>query len=116
MSVRPRRRSLGSTARDAGPTNWRRPGSCRRWRVQAAGVPGPVRDPRLSPAGNRLARQRGMLLDLLSRLENGQRHPGLAELTRDDRRLLAPRFIRLAGVARRVAELVEELWQAQLPE
>jgi ParB-like chromosome segregation protein Spo0J len=84
--------------------------------VQAAGVAGPVRDPRLSPAGNRLARQLGMLLDLLSRLENGQRHPGLAELTRDDRRLLAPRFIRLAGVARTVAELVEELWQAQLPE
>jgi ParB-like chromosome segregation protein Spo0J len=84
--------------------------------VQAAGVPGPVRDPRLSPAGNRLARQVGLLLDLLSRLENGQRHPGLAELTRDDRRLLAPRLVRLARVARGVADLVEELWQAQLPE
>jgi hypothetical protein len=79
--------------------------------VQAAGVPGPVRDPRLSPAGNRLARQVGMLLDLLGRLENAQRHPGLAELTRDDRRLLGPRLIRLACVARSVAGLVEELWQ-----
>jgi ParB-like chromosome segregation protein Spo0J len=78
--------------------------------VQAAGVPGPVRDPRLSPAGNRLARQLGLLLDLLSRLENWQRHPGLAELKRDDRRLLAPQFARLARDARSVAALVEELW------
>jgi ParB-like chromosome segregation protein Spo0J len=84
--------------------------------VQAAGVPGPVRDPRLSLAGNRLARQLGMLLDLLSRLENGQRHPGLAELTGADRRLLAPRFIRLASLARTVAELVEEVWQDQRTE
>ena len=49
-----------------------------------------------------------MLIDLLSRLENGQRHPGLAELTRDDRRLLAPRFLRLARDARRVADLVDD--------
>jgi len=84
--------------------------------VQAAGVSGPVRDPRLSLAGNRLARQLGMLLELLSRLENGQRYPGLAELTRDDRRLLAPRFVCLATAARRVAQLVEEIWQEQLPE
>jgi ParB-like chromosome segregation protein Spo0J len=81
--------------------------------AQAAGVTGPVRDPRLSPAGNRLARQVGVLLDLLGRLENAQRHPGLAELTRDDRRLLASRLIRLARAARGVAEVVEELWQAQ---
>jgi ParB-like chromosome segregation protein Spo0J len=84
--------------------------------VRAAGVPGPARDPRLSPAGNRLARQVGVLLDLLGRLENAQRHPGLAELTRDDRRLLAPRFLRLVGAARGVAGLVEELWQAPLAE
>jgi hypothetical protein len=70
----------------------------------------------LSPAGNRLARQVGVLLDLLGRLENAQRHPGLAELTRDDRRLLAPRFLRLVEAARGVAGLVEELWQAQRAE
>jgi ParB-like chromosome segregation protein Spo0J len=81
--------------------------------VQAAALPGPVRDPRLSPAGNRLARQAGMLLDRLGRLENSQRHLGRAELTRDDRRLLAPRLIRLAAAARSVAALVEELWQAE---
>jgi ParB-like chromosome segregation protein Spo0J len=84
--------------------------------VQAHGVAGPLPDGRLSPSGNRLARQVGALLDLLGRLENAQRERGLAELTRDDRRLLGPRLIRLATAARRVAELVEELWQAQLAE
>jgi ParB-like chromosome segregation protein Spo0J len=81
--------------------------------VQAAALSGPIRDPRLSLAGNRLARQVGLLLDVLGRLENGQRHPGLAELTRDDRRLLAPRFLRLVSAARSVAALVEELWQVE---
>jgi ParB family transcriptional regulator, chromosome partitioning protein len=84
--------------------------------VQAAGASAAVRDPRLSTAGNRLARQVGMLLDLLGRLENAQRHPGLAELTGDDRRLLAPRLNRLAGAARCVAALVEELWQGEWAE
>jgi hypothetical protein len=78
--------------------------------AQAAGGPSPARDPRLSPAGNRLARHLRLLLDLLGRLENWQRHPGLAELRRDDRRLLAPQFLRLAGAARSVANVVEELW------
>ena len=82
--------------------------------LQAEGVPGPVRDPRLSPAGNRLARQLGMLLDLLSRLENWQRHPGLAELKRDDRRLLAPQFTRLARDARGVATLIDDFWPPEL--
>jgi ParB-like chromosome segregation protein Spo0J len=84
--------------------------------VQAAGGAAPVRDRRLSAAGNRLARQVGTLLDLLGRLENAQRQRGLAELTRDDRRLLAPRLIRLATAARGVALLVEELWQTELAE
>lgn len=75
---------------------------------QQVGVP--IRDPRLSPAGNRLARQLSMLLDLLGRLETWQRHPGLAELKRDDRRLLAPSFARLARDARSVANLVDDLW------
>jgi ParB-like chromosome segregation protein Spo0J len=84
--------------------------------LQATGVPGPVRDPRLSPAGNRLARHLGMLLELLGRLENWQRHPGLAELKREDRRLLAPLFARLSRDARRVANRVDELWPAELLE
>ena len=70
----------------------------------------------MSPAGNRLARQLAMLLDLLSRLENWQRHPGLAELKRDDRRLLTPQFARLVRDARSVANLVEDLWCAELLE
>ena len=70
----------------------------------------PIRDPRLSPAGNRLARQLSLLLDLLGRMENWQRHPGLAELKRDDRRLLAPNFGRLARDARSVANLIDDLW------
>ena len=82
--------------------------------LQAEGVPGPARDPRLTPAGNRLARQLGMLLDLLSRLENWQRHPGLAELKREDRRLLAPQFTRLARDARNVAILIDDLWPPEL--
>jgi ParB-like chromosome segregation protein Spo0J len=82
--------------------------------MQAQGVPTPARDPRLSPAGNRLARLLGMALDLLGRLENGQRHPGLAELKRDDRRLLAPRFACLARAARGIAGLVDDLWRAEL--
>jgi ParB-like chromosome segregation protein Spo0J len=80
--------------------------------AQATGGPGPSRDPRLSPAGNRLARHVRLLLDLLNRLENWQRHPGLAELKREDRRLLAPQFARLARDARGVAQLVDELWCA----
>lgn len=70
----------------------------------------PVRDPRLSPAGNRLARQLSLAIDQLGRIESWQRHPGLAELKRDDRRLLAPSFRRLARAARSVAELVDDLW------
>jgi hypothetical protein len=84
--------------------------------AQATGVPAPPRDPRLSPAGNRLARQLGLLLELLSRVENWQRHPGLAELKRDDRSLLAPQFTRLARDARSVANLVEDLWPPPLLE
>jgi ParB-like chromosome segregation protein Spo0J len=84
--------------------------------AQAAGVQGPVRDPRLSPAGNRLARQVGVLLGLLLRLEEGQRQGGPATLTRDERLLLAPRMLRLAGAARGVASLVADLWRGEVAE
>jgi hypothetical protein len=78
---------------------------------QQEGVP--VRDPRLSPAGNRLAKQLGLAIDVLGRIESWQRHPGLAELKRDDRRLLAPSVARLARAARSVAELSEGLWPVE---
>jgi ParB-like chromosome segregation protein Spo0J len=76
----------------------------------------PVRDPRLSPAGNRLARQLSFLLDSLGRIENWHRHPGLAELKRDDRRLLAPSFARLGRTARAVADRVDDLWTLESPD
>jgi ParB-like chromosome segregation protein Spo0J len=70
----------------------------------------PVRDPRLSPAGNRLARQLGLAIDVLGRIASWQRHPGLAELKRDDRRLLSVSFRRLAREAKGVAELIDDHW------
>jgi hypothetical protein len=80
--------------------------------LQAACVPGPVRDPRLSVAGNRLARQLGLLLDQLGRLESWLRYPGLAELQRLERQLLAARFTRLAQRARQTAATIDEVWLA----
>jgi len=78
--------------------------------AQAAGVPGPARDPRLSPAGNRLARQLSFLLDALDRMENWLCFPGLNQLGRTDRAVLTPRFERLQRQAQQVAELVAMLW------
>jgi ParB-like chromosome segregation protein Spo0J len=77
--------------------------------LQAEGVPGPLRDVRLSPGGNRVARQLRYLLDALGGMENWLRFPGLAELQRSDRVLLRPRFERLGRDARAVALLVDDL-------
>jgi hypothetical protein len=85
--------------------------------LQAEGVQGPIRDLRLSPGGNRVARQLRHLLDALGGMENWLRYPGLAELKRADRVLLTPRFERLAQDARTVAALVDDLHlQQQLAE
>jgi hypothetical protein len=78
---------------------------------QQEGVP--VRDPRLSPAGNRLARQLSLAIDVLGRIESWQRHPGLAELKRDDRRLLTQSFQRLARAARSVSALIDDHWSME---
>jgi ParB-like chromosome segregation protein Spo0J len=77
--------------------------------LQAEGAPGPVRDLRLSPSGNRLARQLRYLLDALSGMANWLRYPGLAELKRNDRLLLQPRFERLSQDTSLVARLVDDL-------
>lgn len=79
--------------------------------LQAEGVQGPIRDLRLSPGGNRVARQLRYLLDALGAMENWLRYPGLAELKRGDCVLLTPRFARLACDARTVTALVEDLLQ-----
>ena len=83
---------------------------------QAAGIRGPIRDPRLSPGGNRLAKQLALALDVLARLENWLRYPGLHELKLLDRRLLVPQWERLARDTRSVSALVDDLFrQLELP-
>jgi ParB-like chromosome segregation protein Spo0J len=77
--------------------------------LQAEGVQGPIRDLRLSPGGNRVARQLRYLLDALANMANWLRYPGLAELKRSDRLLLQPRFGRLSQDAHLVATLVDDL-------
>jgi ParB-like chromosome segregation protein Spo0J len=75
--------------------------------AQSAGVR--PRDPRLSAAGNRVARQLGQVLEQLARMENWLRHRGRAELSRTDRGLLAEGFTRLARDAGAVADLAADL-------
>jgi ParB/RepB/Spo0J family partition protein len=76
---------------------------------------GPIRswDPRLSTAGNRVARKLGWLLDNLARMENWLRHTGRGELSLCDCTILSPGFERLARDGHVVAELagglVEEM-------
>lgn len=77
--------------------------------LQAEGVSGPIRDLRLSPGGNRVARQLRYLLDALGSMENWLRYPGLAELRRSDCVLLVSRFERLRRDAQAVAALVNDL-------
>lgn len=77
--------------------------------LHAEAMPGPIRDLRLSPGGNRVARQLRGVLDALGSLANWLRYPGLAELKRCDRLLLQPRFARLAQEAHVVAALLDDL-------
>lgn len=66
-------------------------------------------DPRLSTAGNRIARRLAILLDQLSRMETWLEHDGRAELTACDRPILWPGFARLARDASCVSESAREL-------
>lgn len=72
---------------------------------------GPVRswDPRLSTAGNQVARKLAWLLENLARMENWLRHRGRGELSLCDCSILAAGFERLAHDGRIVAELSEDL-------
>lgn len=76
---------------------------------QARHEGGWAHDPRLSRAGNRLARRLSQLLEALGRMENWLRHTGRAELSAAERRLLEPTFARLAPAAQGVAVLTEDL-------
>jgi ParB-like chromosome segregation protein Spo0J len=74
--------------------------------AQARNVPLALRDPRLSGAGNWLAKQLTGALDALTRLENWLRTPGQRELTARDREIVQPLLARLGDEAGLVAELV----------
>lgn len=66
-------------------------------------------DPRLSVAGNRLARRLAGLLDELERLEHWLLHGGRAQLQPRERPLFTPSWTRLLRDALVVAELIEDL-------
>lgn len=74
--------------------------------AQARGVPQALRDPRLSGAGNWLAKQLTQALAVLTRMEHWLRTPGVRELTPRDRDILEPMLLRLGAEAGLVAEQV----------
>jgi hypothetical protein len=71
-------------------------------------------DPRLSVAGNRLARRLAVLLEGLGWMENWLRHSGRAELSQNDGQLLRGGLERLARDGHSVAELSTELTRLRL--
>jgi len=79
--------------------------------AQARGGPTRSWDPRLSTAGNRVARKLGCLLDFLAGMENWLRHRGRGELSACDCSILSPGFERLARDGRVVGELADDLVQ-----
>jgi hypothetical protein len=74
--------------------------------AQARGLPTALRDPRLSRAGNWLARHLSQALEALGRLEHWLHTPGERELTERDREIVQPLLARLGDQADVVAEQV----------
>jgi len=72
--------------------------------AQAGSMPTALRDPRLSRAGNWLARHLTQALEALVRMENWLRTPGVRELTARDRQIVQPLLSRLGDQAEAVAE------------
>ncbi len=70
------------------------------------GVPPALRDPRLSRAGNWLARHLVQALEALVRVENWLRTPNERELQSQDREIVQPLLARVGDQANVVAELV----------
>jgi hypothetical protein len=66
-------------------------------------------DPRLTGAGNRVARRLHPLLEGLARMESWLLQCGRADLSMADRRVLQPAFARLAQASAHVAELTRDL-------
>jgi hypothetical protein len=74
--------------------------------AQARGLPQALRDPRLSRAGNWLARHLTQALEALLRMEHWLHTPGERELTERDREIVQPLLERLGDQASVVAEQV----------
>jgi hypothetical protein len=74
--------------------------------AQVHGVPAALRDPRLSRAGNWLARHLTQASEALLRVENWLRTPNEGELRTQDRHVVQPLLGRLGEQASVVAELV----------
>jgi ParB-like chromosome segregation protein Spo0J len=74
--------------------------------AEARGLPTALRDPRLSRAGNWLARHLTQALAALVRMETWLHTPGERELTERDRAIVQPLLQRLGDQADRVAEQV----------
>jgi len=70
------------------------------------GMPQALRDPRLSRAGNWLAKHLAQALESLVRVENWLRTPNERELRAQDREILQPLLARVGDQAGVVAELV----------
>ena len=74
--------------------------------TRAQPLPTALRDPRLSRAGNWLAKYLAQALEALTRTENWLRSPGERELKPRDREILEPHLLRVGDQASVVAELV----------
>lgn len=74
--------------------------------AQVRGMPTALRDPRLSRAGNWLARHLTQALEALVRMEHWLRTPGQRELSERDRQIVQPLLQRLGDQADVVAEQV----------
>jgi ParB-like chromosome segregation protein Spo0J len=74
--------------------------------AQTRSLPVALRDPRLSRAGNWLARHLTQALEALVRVENWLRTPNERELRAGDREILEPLLTRVGDQAGTVAELV----------
>jgi hypothetical protein len=72
----------------------------------AHGAPTALRDPRLSRAGNWLAKHLAQALEALVRVENWLRTPNERELRGGDREIVQPLLARVGEQAHRVGELV----------
>jgi len=74
--------------------------------AQVHGMPPALKDPRLSRAGNWLARHLAQALEALVRVENWLRTPNERELKVQDREIVSPLLARVGDQASVVAELV----------